>query len=101
MMKTLTDVIKSISLKKILTVFFAGVLAFVTTACATPGPEINAAKTSGAVEDQASTNAPNKELYAPVQTKNSDGMYPYKDTDIEPSADTKNKVRKLVDSASK
>ncbi|MDY7021122.1 MAG: hypothetical protein SWJ54_07135 [Cyanobacteriota bacterium] len=94
MISRLVNAIESVSWKKIVTVVLAGILVVTTTAC-NRSPVANA---TGA-EEYKSMKQPNKELYDPIQTKKSGGMYPYEDVDAEPSDRTQRKVRELIDNA--
>ncbi|WP_413167363.1 hypothetical protein ACL6C3_11815 [Capilliphycus salinus ALCB114379] len=98
MIRRLIDAIKSISLKSILTVALAAVLLVVTTACGNANPPSPKITGSG---EYHSSKAPSKELYAPVQSNKSGGMYPYEDMDTEPSNYTKRKADELVNNAKK
>lgn len=97
MIRRLIDTIKSISLRSVLTVVLAGILVVVTTACNSnpPAPKITG---SG---DYNSSKGQDKELYAPVQSKKSGGMYPYEDMDSSASTRTERKAKELVENAKK
>lgn len=98
MIRRLIDAIKStLNLKSILTVVLAGILVVVTTACNSnpPAPEI---KGSG---EYHSSKGQEKELYAPVQSKKSGGMYPYEDMDPSASVRTERQTRELKKEAEK
>ncbi|EAW33299.1 hypothetical protein [Lyngbya sp. PCC 8106] len=97
MIRRLIDAIKSISFKSVLTVVLAGVLVIVTTACNSNPP---APKITGSGEYHSSKGQ-DKELYAPVQSKKSDGMYPYEDMDSSASTRTERKAKELVENAKK
>jgi hypothetical protein len=97
MISQLINVIKSISLRKILTVFLAGIFVIITTACSASPPASNV---TGSGEYQRSKGQ-GQNLYEPRQSQKSDGMYPYEDMDTEASASTKGQVRKLKKNAEK
>lgn len=97
MISQLRNVIKSISLRKLLTVFLAGVFVIITTACSASPPASNV---TGSGEYQRSKGQ-GQNLYEPRQSKKSGGMYPYEDMDANADASTKSQVRKLKSNAEK
>ena len=98
MIRRLIDAIKSTSLKSLLTIVLAGIFAVVTTACSNAKPPAPNITGSG---EYHSSKGPQKELYAPVQSKKSGGMYPYEDMDPSASVRTERKTRELLDNANK
>lgn len=97
MIRRLINTVKSASWKNVVTVVLVGILVITTTACSTNSPM---AEVKGMGESQSMKTA-DKELYDPIQSKKSDGMYPYEDVDSEPNVRTKRKVRELIDNAEK
>ena len=91
-MKKLIDTIRSIKIKSILGVLLGGLLIFVTTACGAANANPPAPRLSGEGSIN-STKGPQNELYSPVQSEKSGGMYPYKDENVtSPKAEAKAKA---------
>lgn len=74
-MKNLINNIKQLQLKRVIVFLVAGFLLLVNTACSSPKtPNVYSGDRAGV----------KSELYAPVQNKNKEGMYPYNDADSSP-----------------
>lgn len=82
-MKNLINPIKQFQLKRVIAFLAVGFLLLVNTACSSPKPpEISSSNATGV----------NNELYAPIQNKKSEGMYPYSDTDSSPRGSDRVKI---------
>ncbi|MGB3512034.1 MAG: hypothetical protein WBA93_22905 [Microcoleaceae cyanobacterium] len=89
-MKNLIDNIKQFQLRRVIAFFVVGCLLLVSTACSTPTtPNVSSSETAEL----------NSELYAPIQEKNNEGMYPYNDADSSPTGSdkVKRKAKSLIE----